>query len=383
MKKKNILIYGATGSIGDSVLSLIRDNKDQFNIIGMTCNQNIKKLSRLAKEFKTKNIGIVKFKKEINYKSYFPNNNIFFGLDEFSDLLKKNCDLIILAISGSSILNLALDIAKSGKTVGMANKECIVSLGNIIFDLAQLNKTKIIPLDSEHNSIYQLLNSYKYPYESITITASGGPFLNKKKNDLKNVTVKDALKHPVWNMGKKISLDSATMVNKGLELIEAKYFFNLDVNKIKVLIHPQAIIHGLISFTDSSMISFMSQPDMRIPISNLLFKNKKIMLNDLSLDLSTIKTLNFYNVDDKKFPAVRIAKEVAILGGLAPNGFNYINDKLANLFIKKKIGFLDIVNFNEVTLEKYFAKNSNIKEPSVGDIVEFNRWIDKNIYLGE
>ena len=383
MKQTNLLIYGATGSIGDSVLSLVRNNKDQFNIIGMTCNNNIKKLSRLSEEFNTKNIGIARFNKNINYKKYFPEKKIYFGLKEFSDLIKIKPDVIILGISGGSILNLALDIAKSGKVIGMANKECIVSLGSIIFDLAKLNKTKIIPLDSEHNSIYQLLKTYNHSYESITITASGGPFLKKKRNELRDVTIEDALAHPIWRMGKKISLDSATMINKGLELIEAKYFFDIDVNKINILIHPQAIIHGLISFHDGSVISFMSQPDMRVPISNLLFKNKRIKLSDLSLDLANIRTLNFLNVDTAKFPAVRIAREVAVLGGLAPHGFNYINDKLTNLFMKKKIGFLDIVNFNEITLNKFFSRNPNQKKPSINDIVEFNKWIDRNIYLGE
>ena len=383
MNKKNVLIYGATGSIGDSALSLIRNHQDKFNVVGMTCNENIKKLHILSDEFNTKNIGIGHYDKEINYKKYFPDKNIFFNLSEFNELIDDNIDIIIFAISGVSILELSLDVVKSGKVVGMANKECIISLGNIILETAKSHNTQIIPLDSEHNSIYQLLNQNNSPFESITITATGGPFLKKDIDDFKNIKLEEAIKHPVWKMGKKISVDSATMVNKGLEVIEAKYLFNLSVDKINVLIHPEAIIHGLVTYIDNSIISFMSYPDMRIPISNLLFPNKDQNLNNLYVDFAKIRSLNFYEVDNNKFPAINYAKDIIKLGGLAPNGFNYANDKLVDLFISRKINFLDIVNFNIATLEKYFASNSNVKKPTIDDIYNFNKWIDSNIYLGD
>ena len=383
MKKLNVLIYGATGSIGDSALSLIRHNKNHFNVVGMTCDNNVKKLSILANEFDTRNIGIASYSKEFDYKKYFPDRNIFFSVEEFKELIDDNIDIIIFAISGVSILQLSLEIAKSGKIVGLANKECIISLGDIILDTARLNNTKIIPLDSEHNSIYQLLNRNNSSFESITITATGGPFLNKNIDDLKNVKVEEAINHPVWKMGKKISIDSATMVNKGLEIIEAKYLFDLDISKINVLIHPQAIVHGLVTYQDNSIVSFMSYPDMRVPISNLLFSDMKVNMDDLYLDLAKIETLNFYEVDPKKFPAINLAKEIVNIGGLAPNGFNYTNEKLVNLFLDKKIRFSDIINFNIATMDKYFGMNSNIEKPTIDDIFNFNKWIDENIYLGE
>tara|TARA_B100000686_G_C16670967_1_gene906423 strand:- start:46 stop:1197 length:1152 start_codon:yes stop_codon:yes gene_type:complete len=383
MKKTNILIYGATGSIGDSVLSLVRSQKNHFNVVGMTCEKNIKKLSKLADEFNTKNIGIANYNKDMNYDKYFPDKKIFFNLDEFKDLIDDSVDIIVFAISGTSILKLGLDIAKSGKVVGIANKECIISLGDIIINLAKLNNTKIIPLDSEHNSIYQLLNNNNSSFESITITGTGGPFLFKNINDFKNIKVEEAVKHPVWKMGKKISVDSATMVNKGLEIIEAKYLFDIDIRKINVLIHPQAIVHGFVSYKDSSIISFMSFPDMRVPISNLLFPCSKINIDDLHLDLAQIETLNFYKVDKMKFPVIDYVNQIMDMGGLAPHGFNYTNDKLVNLFLNKKIKFLDIINFNISTLDKYFAINSNIEKPTIDDIFHFNKWIDGNIYLGE
>ena len=383
MKKINVLIYGATGSIGDSALSLIRHNKNHFNVVGMTCDNNVEKLSILANEFDTRNIGIARYNKELDYKKYFPDRNIFFSVEEFKELIDDNIDIIIFAISGVSILQLSLEIAKSGKIVGLANKECIISLGNIILDTARLSNTKIIPLDSEHNSIYQLLNRNNSSFESITITATGGPFLNKNIDDFKDVKVEEAINHPVWKMGKKISIDSATMVNKGLEIIEAKYLFDLDISKINVLIHPQAIVHGLVTYQDNSIVSFMSYPDMRIPISNLLFSDMKVNIDDLYLDLAKIETLNFYEVDPKKFPAINFAKEIVNKGGLAPNGFNYTNEKLVNLFLDKKIRFSDIINFNIATMDKYFGMNSNIEKPTIDDIFNFNKWIDENIYLGE
>ena len=383
MNKLNILIYGATGFVGDSVISLIREHKSYFNIKGMTCGKNIEKLSMLAKEFNTRNIGIATYSNKLDYQEYFPDRNIFFGLDEFIELIDENIDIVVFAISGVSILNLSLEIAKSGKTVGMANKESIISLGNILLNTAKLHNTKIVPLDSEHNSIYQLLSNNNSSFKSIAITATGGPFLNREIENFKDIKVEEAINHPIWKMGKKISVDSATMINKGLELIEAKYLFDLDVADINVLIHPQAIVHGLVTYRNNSTICFMSYPDMRIPISNLLFSDSKNYLDDLYLDLTKVQTLDFYNVDEKKFPAIQFARDVVRQGGLAPNGFNYANDKLVSLFLKKKIGFLDIVNFNMKTLEKYFAYNYNIEMPTVEDIFIFNKWIDKNIYLGE
>ena len=383
MKKTNILIFGATDSIGESVLSLVRNNKEKFNIIGMTCNDNIQQLKILAEEFNTTNLGIATYKKEINYNKLFPKKKLFFSIDEFKELIIDNIDIIIFAISGTSILRLSLEIAKSGKIIGLANKECIISLGHIFINIAKSHNTKIVPLDSEHNAIYQILNRDDFLFKTITITATGGPFLNRRIEDLKNIKAKEAIQHPVWKMGKKISIDSATMMNKGLEVIEAKYIFDLDIEKINILVHPQAIVHGLVTYMDNSIISFMSNPDMRIPISNLLFPNKKVDLDDLYLDLSKVKTLNFYEVDRNKFPAINLVKEVMYQGGLAPNGMNYINDKLVNLFLLNRIGFLDIVNYNIATLEKFFSKNSNIEKPSIDDIINFNKWIDSNIYLGE
>ena len=383
MEKKNILVYGATGSIGDSVFSLLRENKDVFKVTGITCDNNVLKLKKIAEEFNPNYIGIADYQKNIEYKKLFPNKKLFFGLNEFVDLMDKQVDIIILATSGLAVLDLSLKIMESGKIVGLANKECIISLGDIFSNIAKKNNTTIIPLDSEHNAIHQILNKDNNGLKSITLTATGGPFLNKKISDLANISPADAIKHPIWKMGKKISVDSATMMNKSLEIIEAKYLFNLKNDEINALIHPEAIVHGLVTYRDNSMISFMSCPDMKIPISNLLFPNREASLNELSIDLSEIKTLNFYSIDHDRFPAIKYCHEVLNLGGLAPCGFNYANEKLVNLFLKNKIRFLDIVQFNINTLDKFFAKNNNILYPATEDINNFNEWIDNNIYLGE
>ena len=242
MKKINIVIYGATGSIGNSVLSIVRNNKEKFIIQGITCNKNYRKLIKIAKEFDVKNLGILgKIRKsEDEYRNF----NVYNEINSFREIVNKKTDIIIFAISGLAGLDLILELIKTGKKIGIANKECIITLGNNLLHIAKKHLTQIVPLDSEHNSIFHLLNSKYGSFKSITITASGGPFYKLPLNSFKNITIKQALSHPIWRMGKKISIDSSTMVNKALEIIEAKYLFNLNDNQIKAIIHPQAIIHA-------------------------------------------------------------------------------------------------------------------------------------------
>ncbi len=381
-----ILLYGATGTIADSVFSIVNNNKKKLHVVAATCNTNFKKIEKLRIKYGIEKIGINNQISAEKYKSHsgkFSNKHLFIGNDNFSKLITKDIDVIILAISGLSALNISYDIAKSGKIVGLANKECIISLGPRLLLLAKKNKTKIIPLDSEHNSIYRLLESNNNKFKSITITASGGPFLNKKISFLRNVTPNQAIKHPVWRMGKKISVDSATMMNKALEIIEAKFLFNLNSDQINAIIHPESIIHAAVNLQDNSSISLLSKPDMKIPISNLfkinnIFNKKKNIFQQLDK-----KSLTFYKIDQKKFPAIKLAFKVLEFGGLAPHIFNYNNEVLVNHFLQKKIRFLDIVKFNEITLKKFFTNNKNISRPNLKDIHNSSKWIDKNIFLGK
>ena len=273
---------------------------------------------------------------------------------------------------------------KSGKIIGLANKECIISLGPSLLSLAKRHKTKIVPLDSEHNSIYRLLESNQNKFKSITITASGGPFFNKKISFLKSVTPKQALNHPVWKMGKKISVDSATMMNKALEIIEAKYLFNLGITQINAVIHPESIIHAAINYYDDSSISLLSEPDMKIPISYLLKINESNNNNfDNIFEKLDKRSLSFYKINPSKFPAIRLAYDVLKIGGLAPHIFNYNNELLVNHFLQKKIRFIDIVKYNEITLKTFLKNKKNIIHPNLKDLHNCSMWINKNIFLGK
>ncbi len=377
MKKINLIIYGATGSIGDSVLSIIRKNKNKFNIQGVTCNKKYKKLLKISKEFNVKSIGvgnvIIKNRKEFN------KFNVYQDINSFDKIINNKTDIIIFAISGLAGINLFLKLIKSGKKIGLANKECVISIGSNITKIASKNFTQIIPLDSEHNSIYHLLNNKLDSFKSITITASGGPFLELPLKSFRNITVKQALLHPVWKMGKKITIDSATMMNKALEIIEAKYLFNLEDNQINAVIHPQAIIHALINYSNGITSALMYKPDMRIPISSLFFRFDSFPAQNKEVDLIEYSKLEFYEISDKRFPAIKLGREVMKMGGLVPHAFNYLNEILVNKFINGTISFTDIINLNEKNLEKIFANNCNIPNPKLVDINNINNWIEKNL----
>ncbi len=380
----NILLYGATGTIADSVFKVVNNNKKKLRVVAATCDKNYEKLAKLKNKYCIKKIGINDYNSAQKYKSIYRNNkNLIVGNENFSKLISKNVDVIILAISGLSPLNLSFDIVRSGKIVGLANKECIISLGPRLLSLAKRYKTRIIPLDSEHNSIFRLLEFSKKKFKTITITASGGPFLNKKISYLHKVTPKQAIKHPVWKMGKKISVDSATMMNKALEIIEAKYLFNLNKKQINAIIHPESIIHAAINFCDNSSISLLNKPDMKIPISYLLkVDNEKSKSTNIFEQLDK-KSLTFYKIDQKKFPSIKLVYEVLEIGGLAPHIFNFNNEILVNKFLHNKIRFLDIVKYNEITLKKFFKYNENINQPNLRDIHKCSIWINKNIFLGK
>jgi len=263
----------------------------------------------------------------------------------------------------------------------MANKECIISLGENFYELAKKSGCIIVPLDSEHNSIFHLLNNDHASFDSITITATGGPFRTLPLKSFKNISIEQALSHPIWKMGKKISIDSATMVNKALEIIEAKYLFNLEDNQIDAIIHPQAILHAMVNYENGITKALLSKPDMRIPISSLFFKFNGYSNKTKELNLLEHSKLEFYPINTERYPAIRLGKEVMKIGGLAPNSFNYLNEILVRYFLKGAIKFEDITALNEINLEKIFAKNSNIMSPSLIDIKNINGWIDKNLYL--
>ena len=384
MLKKNILIYGATGSIGESTLNLIRNNREKFNVVGLTCNENIHKAIEIANEFNCKNIGIGNKKIISKYRNDLIKYSVHEGIREFYSLVDTNqVDIIIFAISGTSALELLMQLAISGKTIGLANKECIICLGRLFLDKADAHSTTVVPLDSEHNAIYQLIkNKNLNSIKKYTITASGGNFYNYSYQDLKKITPNQAITHPKWNMGRKITVDSSTLMNKGLEIIEACILFNINVDQIDALIHPESIVHGLVEFNDTSTHAFLSQPTMEISISSVLFDNNNVDLSKFHLDLKVIKSLNFYEIDDQKFNSINLAKKSLNYGGLAPSVLNYTNELMVDFFLQKKILFTDIVINNERFMKQFIADGNNIFDPNIEDINNSFEIIDNYIKQG-
>ena len=376
---KNIALFGATGSIGSSVLKILDNDRDELCLKVITCNQNISSLVEISKRYGCSNLGISDTNSSIDTDEILKNKNIIYGIENFENFIDDDIDIYILAISGLSSANLALKIAKTGKTLAIANKENIISLGKILLNTCKKFKTCLFPLDSEHNAIYQLLDNNNRSIRDIVITASGGPFLNLELNKFESITPEQAIRHPKWKMGKKISIDSSNMMNKSLELIEAKNLFNFQYNEMDAVIHPQAIVHGILNYHDNSSFAFLSQPNMEIPISSLFFPDKRIKSNNHALDLTKFPSLEFFKIDEERFPSFKLGRDVMQADGIAPHIFNYVNDKLVKLFLLGSIKYTNIVYFNERIIELFFKSHHNIEEPNIEDINESSAWVDQNL----
>ena len=360
---KNILLLGATGSIGDSVLSVIKQNSDKLNLAGIAFQSNTTKAISIIEEFDP-NYAYCESKANLNTINDSLKKSeiieLFNDKSELEYLLNhKSIDIIISAISGFSGLETTFMAAQSGKIILLANKESIVVAGDIILPLAKKHNTKIIPIDSEHNAIFQCLNSEKNTDDvsKIIITASGGPFLNKKVDDLSGVTKKEALNHPNWKMGSKITIDSATLVNKCLELIEAKYLFNLNEEYFELVVHPQSIIHSIVTYKDGSSICQMSNPDMRVPISHALsLEESRLSLNFSEINFSSLN-LTFQEFPKDRLEIANLAREVCNTRGSTGTVFNAANEIAVENFLSDKITFNKIYEviyrtFNAIPVSK-------------------------------
>jgi 1-deoxy-D-xylulose-5-phosphate reductoisomerase len=336
---KNILLLGATGSIGESALSVISQNNDLFNLIGISFNKNISRCEEIISNFSPEYIHASdkeSFQKLSNMSGNFLNED-----SELEELILNNSvDIIICATSGFAGLKAACIAARSGKKILLANKESIVAGGDLILPIAKKNNTQIIPIDSEHNAIFQCLSGERGTddVQKITITASGGPFLNSSVTDLKNVTVEEALNHPNWNMGSKVTIDSATLVNKCLELIEARYLFDLDEKYFELVVHPQSIIHSIVTYIDGSSICQMSHPDMTVPIAHALSGVNRISIDFSSLDFTALN-LSFQEFPPDRMEIQDIAREVCRKGGFLGTIFNAANEVAVESFLKNHINF--------------------------------------------
>ena len=365
--KKDIILLGSTGSIGESSLRLLRKNKEKFNLIGISAHNNVKLLSNIVNEFDVPNVVL---SNPHNSKDYFGKNHLNVGLSSLIELAKIECDIVISGITGMSGLHPAFAAISVGNDIAIANKETLVSAGKMFLDQSIKNEAKILPVDSEHSAIFQCLDTNNISnVDFITLTASGGPFLDTPLEEFKNIKPKDALKHPVWKMGKKISIDSATMFNKALEIIEASVLFNIDSDKIEVTIHPEHIIHGLVHYKDGSVIANLGLPDMITPLSVALNWPSRQNLNLEKLSLQSISNLSFRKPDLKKFPGLKLGWEALENPLCSPVVLNASNEIAVEAFLKNKIEFTDIYNIVYETLNFF----SPPKPKNIDDVLEIDK----------
>jgi len=368
---KNIVLLGATGSIGDSCLNVIRQNKQHFRLFAIGLESNLDKAQKIAKEFHPEYIFVAKSHNDKSHDLFQSYPNILCTEDELQGLIQDpNVDIVISAISGFAGLKASYFAIDAGKTILVANKESIVAAGDILMPLAKITNSKIIPVDSEHNAIHQCFPPERDLTEisKIMITASGGPFREKTFQDLSSVSLKDALKHPTWNMGTKITIDSATLVNKCLELIEAHYLFQIPESQIEIVVHPQSIIHSMVTFIDGSTIAQLSNPNMEVPIANALGLDQRLPINFEPINFFGLN-LSFEPIADGREVIFEMAREVCNKKGNLGVIFNASNEIAVGAFINKSIDFVDIYK----VIQRTFDHFSCSKVSTLDDIFEYDK----------
>jgi 1-deoxy-D-xylulose-5-phosphate reductoisomerase len=380
--KKKIAILGSTGSIGKTLIEIIKKNKKNFDIVLLTADKNYKEILKQAEYFKVKNLIITNEKsfRELKKKK-LSKINIFNNYNSFNNIFKKKIDYVMSSISGIDGLEPTLKIIKHTKKIAIANKEAIICGWHLIKKDLKKNKTTFVPVDSEHFSIFYALKGNKISnIEKIYLTASGGPLNNVPKIKFKNVKISEAIKHPNWKMGKKISIDSATMMNKVFEIIEAKKIFNLKYDQLDILVHPSSYVHAIIKFNDGMIKIIAHDTNMKIPIFNSLYYNK---INKIKTDQLNIKKLNFPNfkkVDINKFPSIKLIKKFKNQETLLETIIVLANDELVNLFLLKKLDFTDIDIFLQRLINMKEIINLSQKNPgNIESIRDINELIKKKI----
>ena len=374
-----IAILGSTGSIGKTTINILKKNKKNFNIILLTTNNNYLELLKQAKEFKVQNLVINNKKHYLNLKKKLKNKkiNIYNNFETFNKNFNQRVDYTMCAISGLAGLKPTLDSIKFSKKIAIANKESLICAWNLIEKKLKKHKTKFIPIDSEHFSIWSLLNDSKNSkVEEIIITASGGPFLNLALNKFKKIKPKAAINHPNWKMGKKISIDSATMMNKVFEVIEAQRIFNIDLNKFKILIHPKSYVHAIVKFTNGLTKILIHDTSMTIPIFNSIYSEKTKKIRTKKLNISNLNNLNFIKVDTKRYPSIKILKTIPKKISFYETVIVSANDELVDLFLEGKIIFQDIVKYLYKILQmKEFLKFKNRVPKKYEELIKLNNFV--------
>lgn len=370
-----IAILGSTGSIGTQTLDIVRKNKD-LQILGLAAGRNISMLEEQIREFSPRLAAVGDEEKAAELRERVKDTDckVVGGMDGLLELAAmEGTQILVTAIVGMIGIRPTIEGIKAGKDIALANKETLVTAGHIIMPLAEQYGVRILPVDSEHSAIFQALNGEEHKtIDKLLITASGGPFRGRKTEDLRDIQVEDALKHPNWAMGQKITIDSATLVNKGLEVMEAKWLFGVDLDQIQVVVQPQSVIHSMIQFTDGSVMAQLGTPDMRLPIQYALYGGTRRYLDGERLDFAKLGSITFENPDMETFKGLSFAMKASRTGGSMPTVFNAANEKAVALFLQKKIAFLDIYRIIEDAMESHKV----IPAPTVEEILN----IEQEIY---
>lgn len=375
---KKIAILGSTGSIGTQTLDIVSKN-DDLQVVGIAAGRNIDLLEKQIRQFSPRlaAVGDEKKAQELRLRVQDTNCKVVGGMEGLIELaVMEDAEILVTAIVGMIGIRPTVAAICAGKHIALANKETLVTAGHIIMPLAKEHGVKILPVDSEHSAIFQALNGENpKTIEKLLITASGGPFRGKKTEELQNMQVEDALKHPNWAMGQKITIDSATLVNKGLEVMEAKWLFDVDLDRIQVVVQPQSVIHSMIEFKDGSIMAQLGTPDMRLPIQYALYEGERKYLDGERLDFAKLASITFENPDMETFKGLPLAMRASKIGGSMPTVFNAANEKAVALFLNRKIGFLDIYKIIEGAMNEHTL----ILNPTVEEILNIEQDVYKRI----
>lgn len=366
---KKIVVLGSTGSIGTQTLEVVRE-KDGLEVVALAAGSNVSLMEQQVREFHPAYAVMYdeKAAKELKEQIKDTDTKVLSGMDGLLEIsVIEEYDILVTAIVGMIGIRPTIAAIEAGKTIALANKETLVTAGHIIMPLAKKMGVPILPVDSEHSAIFQSMNGEpKNRIAKLWLTASGGPFRGKKRSDLAGIQVEDALKHPNWSMGRKITIDSATMVNKGLEVMEAKWLFDVELDQIKVLVHPQSIVHSMVEYVDGAVIAQLGLPDMKLPIQYALFYPDRLSMNQEKLDFYRMNQLTFEEPNLETFEGLAMALEACRLGGSVPTVYNAANEKAVSLFLNRKIGFLDIPRM----ISECMGNHKRIENPSVNEILQ-------------
>ena len=376
---KKIAILGSTGSIGTQTLDVVRANGD-IQVLGISAGKNVKMLEEQAREFHPELIAVwdENAAKDLAVRLQDMDVKIVSGMEGLLELARMpQTDILVTAVVGMIGIRPTMEGIKAGKDIALANKETLVTAGHLIIPMAKEYGVQILPVDSEHSAIFQALHGEKREQvEKLLITASGGPFRGRKREELRNVTLADTLKHPNWVMGQKITVDSATLVNKGLEVMEAKWLFDVDLDHIQVVVQPKSIIHSMVEFKDGAVMAQLGTPDMRLPIQYALYYPERRYLDGDRLDFHKLKEITFEDPDMETFLGLPMAMDAARKGGSMPTVFNAANELAVKKFLQEKIGFLDIYEIIGQSMERHKV----IENPSLEEILavedETYKWIE-------